>query len=203
MYCAKCSRGNPIFIAGGELSDCGDGLGGAADTVSQADRFEETLQMNSRWMNRIVIALIVTVFPGGFARGDTSRKRAVIVGIGSYRDAFIQPRTHAEADARAVGDLVRDQRYIGAEDWGVRPDSGFEKPLTRTDRFKLLDHLGATEIIRPKGQPAPPPSTFQDEQLELALQHLRKQDWRLCGGSARVGSARSGSNREVRYPCER
>jgi len=60
------------------------------------------------------------------------------------------------------------------EDWGVRPDPGFDKTLSRGDRFKLQDHLTATEIIRRPGDPADKSSAFRDEQLEIALQYLRK-----------------------------
>jgi carboxyl-terminal processing protease len=60
------------------------------------------------------------------------------------------------------------------EDWGVRPDPGFDKSLSRSDRLKLQDHLTATEIIRRPGDPVHESPAFRDEQLEMVLRYLRK-----------------------------
>ncbi len=44
----------------------------------------------------------------------------VVVGIDKYKDPQILPRTHAEADARAVYDLLRNKDYLGVDADHVR-----------------------------------------------------------------------------------
>jgi carboxyl-terminal processing protease len=58
------------------------------------------------------------------------------------------------------------------EDWGVIPDKIVK--LTAKERVDLDEHLHDTEVIRPKGKPAPA-KKFQDKQLDEALKYLRGQ----------------------------
>jgi C-terminal peptidase prc len=113
--------------------------------------------------------------------------RAVIAGERSYGKGSVQhlysfPPTGGKLKMttatfwRPSGKNLNKASTKGAddEDWGVRPDPGFEKVLTRADQFKLQDHLYSLELIRRSGAPADKEAAFKDEQLDLALQHLRK-----------------------------
>ncbi|HEY7425132.1 MAG TPA: S41 family peptidase [Gemmataceae bacterium] len=56
--------------------------------------------------------------------------------------------------------------------WGVTPDAAIK--LTAKERVDLDEHLHATEVIRPKGKPAPV-KEFKDRQLDEAMKYLRGQ----------------------------
>jgi carboxyl-terminal processing protease len=62
------------------------------------------------------------------------------------------------------------------DEWGVKPDPGFEVKLTALERKALLDHLQRQAIIprrdRIEKQMEP---EFRDRQLEKALDHFRKK----------------------------
>jgi hypothetical protein len=72
--------------------------------------------MNAR--SRCLAALAAAVVGVGLARGaDELPKRAgpfvVIVGAGEFTDRAISPRPTADADAKALFDLLIDPRYLG------------------------------------------------------------------------------------------
>jgi C-terminal processing protease CtpA/Prc len=62
------------------------------------------------------------------------------------------------------------------EDWGVRPDKGFEVKLDRAEKDELFDRLYNWGVISRKD--LPPKETkkeFKDRQLDMALEYLRGQ----------------------------
>jgi carboxyl-terminal processing protease len=62
------------------------------------------------------------------------------------------------------------------EDWGVVPDKGLALKLTPKQNAALLDHLRHQEVIPRRCRPAKQAKVeFTDRQLEMALDHLRKQ----------------------------
>jgi carboxyl-terminal processing protease len=58
------------------------------------------------------------------------------------------------------------------EDWGVIPDKIVK--LSAKERVELDEHLHESEVIRPKGKPAPA-KKFEDKQLDEALKYLKSQ----------------------------
>src|SRR5262249_19214833 len=60
------------------------------------------------------------------------------------------------------------------EDWGVKPDKGYDMPLSVKDLNDLQDHQRDREIIHRPGK-APAVNEFQDRQLDMALEYLRNQ----------------------------
>src|SRR5262249_49085554 len=114
----------------------------------QTHRIRETLGMNMRRLNRYVVALVVFAVSSGLVRGDEAKTRAVIVGISAYRDAQIQSRTLAEADARAIAEIALDQRYVAAPAENVRllvgPHATREKILAAADW--LVNESGPGDI---------------------------------------------------------
>src|SRR5438067_220278 len=95
--------------------------------------------MNTRWLNRTVVALILFGLPAASACADGPQTRAVVIGISTYRDAQIRPRGHAEADARALHDFIRDERYVGAPAGNVRLLAGAD--ATREKFLAAIDWL--------------------------------------------------------------
>jgi carboxyl-terminal processing protease len=61
------------------------------------------------------------------------------------------------------------------EEWGVRPDKGFEVKLTREESSELETHLRELEVIPPPGADPKVVTADKDKQLAAALAHLRKQ----------------------------
>jgi carboxyl-terminal processing protease len=62
------------------------------------------------------------------------------------------------------------------EDWGVRPDTGFNIPTSVADRALLFKQLRDAEIIPRRDIPAKESkSEYKDKQLEAALEYLKSQ----------------------------
>jgi C-terminal processing protease CtpA/Prc len=62
------------------------------------------------------------------------------------------------------------------EEWGVRPDKGFEVKVTREELADLAERFRDREVIQPKGAAAEKEKKpFTDRQLEKALEYLKAQ----------------------------
>ena len=64
------------------------------------------------------------------------------------------------------------------DEWGVRPNKGYEIELSNKEKDDLFDHLREAEIIRgspPKDNKSDAKSDFRDRQLDMALEYLRNQ----------------------------
>jgi hypothetical protein len=60
------------------------------------------------------------------------------------------------------------------EEWGVKPDRGFEVKLTREELNDLETMMRDLEIIPVQGEDAKKVTEEKDKQLKAALEHLRK-----------------------------
>jgi C-terminal peptidase prc len=81
---------------------------------------------------------------------DTPAKTyAVLVGVSKYSDPQIHERRHAEADARALYDLVTDKTYLGAAADDVKLLLGSEdekrhaEPATRANVIKAITDIAS------------------------------------------------------------
>jgi carboxyl-terminal processing protease len=64
----------------------------------------------------------------------------------------------------------------GPDDWGIRPDKGFDIELPEKDRAELLEHVERRTYLFPAEMPHEKRlPRFCDRQLERALEHLRAQ----------------------------
>lgn len=66
------------------------------------------------------------------------------------------------------------------DEWGVKPDKGFEVKLSKEEQRELADHFRDREIIRGKDNPKEvdpdkPVKEFKDKQLEKALDYVKEQ----------------------------
>jgi len=62
------------------------------------------------------------------------------------------------------------------DDWGVVPHPDYTIKLNAVERGELFDHLRSIEIIPRRDHPnPPPPSKFEDRQLNMAVDYLRRQ----------------------------
>ncbi|MBY0521782.1 MAG: caspase family protein [Gemmataceae bacterium] len=138
---------------------------------------------------------MVCLVNGGSASGSEivsaclqDHKRAVIMGERSYGKGSVQNIMDFKATGgqiklttatfwRPSGKNLNKSSTKGTddEDWGVRPDKGYEVKLSRKDRDDLMEFQRDAEIIPRRDIPAKEPKQFKDRQLESALEYLRGQ----------------------------
>lgn len=115
--------------------------------------------------------------------------RAVVVGERSYGKGSVQSVEEFSptsgqiklTTARYFPPLGRniDKLSTGGKDdeeWGVKPDKGYEVKLSREEKTELADWFRDREIIKSKDAPKPEKEKeFQDKQLGKALEYLKGQ----------------------------
>ncbi len=73
--------------------------------------------LRATWIGLLAVVGSVLATPGWAAEpapDSPAKTYAVIVGVSKYSDPQIEPRRHAEADAKAIYDLLTDKTYLGA-----------------------------------------------------------------------------------------
>ncbi|MBX7103772.1 MAG: S41 family peptidase [Gemmataceae bacterium] len=115
-------------------------------------------------------------------------KRAIIIGERSFGKGSVQTiHQFRPADAeikmttatfwRPNGKNLNKPSTSGSpnEDWGVRPDEGFELKLERPEKITLIERMRDQEIIPNRDLPAKEKTEFKDRQLEMGLEYLKSQ----------------------------
>jgi carboxyl-terminal processing protease len=123
--------------------------------------------------------------------------RAIIIGERSYGKGSVQNIILLENDTSALklttasywrpsGKNIHrfpdkkdfEAAHIDPDEWGVKPDAGFEIKMTDEERRDYLIDRAERDVVRTKPKPAPkvgakakPP--FKDRALEKALEYLR------------------------------
>jgi carboxyl-terminal processing protease len=117
--------------------------------------------------------------------------RAVVVGERSYGKGSVQNIILMEHDTSALKlttasywrpsgkNIHRFPDSKEADDWGVKPNPGFEVPLKDDERLEYLLYRNDRDVVRTK--PRPPSKDgkekkpFADRVLDKALEHLKKE----------------------------
>ncbi len=117
--------------------------------------------------------------------------RAIVVGERSYGKGSVQNIILMEHDTSALKlttasywrpngkNIHRFPDSKETDDWGVKPNPGFEVPLKDDERLEYLLYRSDRDVVRSK--PKPPSKDgkekkpFVDRALEKALDHLRKE----------------------------
>jgi C-terminal peptidase prc len=112
--------------------------------------------------------------------------RAVVVGERSYGKGSVQsierfPTTGGQIKLTTAryfppSDKNIDKHSSGGKDedeWGVKPDKGYEVKLSREEKQELADFFRDREII--KAKPDAEKKTIKDKQLDKALEYVRGQ----------------------------
>jgi C-terminal peptidase prc len=116
-------------------------------------------------------------------------KRAIILGERSYGKGSVQTISEFPSTGAAVkittasfwrpnGKNLNKSSTKGGEDedWGVRPDPGYEVKLTPKERLDLELHLRDLEIIPRRDLPTKlEDHEHKDKQLDKALEYLKSQ----------------------------
>jgi C-terminal peptidase prc len=113
--------------------------------------------------------------------------RAVIMGARSYGKGSVQtilpfPETGGSLKVTTATFWRPTEKNLNKastsgkddEDWGVKPNKGFDLPLSVKELYDLQDHQRDREIISRPGTP-PAVNNFRDRQLDMALDYLRAQ----------------------------
>jgi len=115
-----------------------------------------TKALLTRFLGAIaVLALAVPVWAAEEPKGP--QPYVVLIGINHFADKQIKDRSHAEADAQALYDLVTDKDYLGADPDHVRLLLGAEdaerhsQKATRANILKAVhwvaDKAGANDLV--------------------------------------------------------
>jgi C-terminal peptidase prc len=118
--------------------------------------------------------------------------RAVVIGERSYGKGSVQrvkpyPLTEGRlkyTDARYYPPSGRNIDKIAAEqdaslkqrdEWGVKPNLGYEVKLTREERTDWMEYVRDLPNIPPPGKKAPTVDAAKDKQLQKAISYLKEQ----------------------------
>ncbi len=123
-------------------------------------------------------------------------KRAVVVGERSYGKGSVQNiiDMHEGSDHGALKlttasywrpsgkNIHRFPDSKDSDDWGVKPDAGFEVPLKDDERLEYMIYRSERDVVRIKAKALTPikkdgkeKKPFVDRVLEKAVEHLKKE----------------------------
>jgi C-terminal peptidase prc len=104
--------------------------------------------MKAAWLAGLVLTLAAPTLRAA-DNPVSPRAHVVLVGISTYADTHLKPRPHAEADVKALYDLLTDKKYLGVDRDHVQlllgsPDAGrHSRPATRAGILEALRKVAA------------------------------------------------------------
>lgn len=107
-----------------------------------------------------------------YGKGSVQRVRPYPLTEGrlKYTDARYYPPSGRNIDKVAA---EQDPTLKQRDEWGVKPDAGFEVKLTREERTEWMEYVRELPNIPPPGKPAPRVDPAKDKQLQKAIEHLK------------------------------
>lgn len=109
-----------------------------------------------------------------FGKGSVQRVKPYSLTDGrlKYTDGRYFPPLGRNIDKVAAG---QDSSLKERDEWGVKPNPGFEVKLTREERTEWAEAFLALPNIPVPGKPAPKVDPSKDKQLQKALDHIKEQ----------------------------
>jgi C-terminal peptidase prc len=107
-----------------------------------------------------------------YGKGSVQRVREYRATEGrlKYTDARYYPPSGRNIDKVAA---EQDPELKRKDEWGVKPDSGFEVKLSREEKADWFEYSRELATIPPPGKPHPKVDPSKDKQLQKALDHLK------------------------------
>jgi C-terminal peptidase prc len=107
-----------------------------------------------------------------YGKGSVQRVRPYpsTQGRMKYTDARYYPPSGRNIDKIAA---EQDPELKKRDEWGVKPDAGFEIKLTREERTDWLEYVRDLTVIPPPGKKPAQVDPAKDKQLQKALDHLK------------------------------
>lgn len=112
-------------------------------------------------------------------------KRGVVIGDRTYGKGSVQkvfPLAHGKDAVKLTCEvwMTPNNKNIHrwpdskeTDEWGVKPDAGFEVKVTDDERRQHAMHLRDIELVRPKAKDAKEAPKYEDKVLNRALEYLR------------------------------
>lgn len=89
-----------------------------------------------------------------------------------YTEARYYPPSGRNIDKIAA---EQDASLKQRDEWGVKPDLGFEVKLTREETADFFEYFSNLAVIPPSGKKMPATDVTKDRQLAKAVEHLKSQ----------------------------
>jgi C-terminal peptidase prc len=107
-----------------------------------------------------------------YGKGSVQRVKAYPLTSGrlKYTDARYYPPSGRNIDKVAA---EQDASLKQRDEWGVKPDPGFEIKLSREERTDWQEYVRDLAVIPPPGKKAPHVDASKDKQLQKAIDHLK------------------------------
>jgi C-terminal peptidase prc len=107
-----------------------------------------------------------------YGKGSVQRVKAYPFTEGrmKYTDARYYPPSGRNIDKVAA---EQDASLKQRDEWGVKPDAGFEIKLTREERNDWLEYVRDLAVIPPPGKKHAHVDLTKDKQLTKAVEHLK------------------------------
>jgi carboxyl-terminal processing protease len=115
--------------------------------------------------------------------GERSFGKGSVQTIHQFRPARAEIKMTTATFWRPNGKNLNKPSTSGSldEDWGVRPDEGFELKLDRKENTDLFEHMRDNEIIPNRSLPPKEKVVFKDRQLEVGIDYLKSQMAKTAG----------------------
>lgn len=175
-----------LFLGAGRIVSTKDrnGNGKAYDAKADSFAFEDVakkpmailINKNSASASEIVAAAL------------QDNKRATVIGERSYGKGSVQKIIRLQGDPPVALKLTTDSYWRPSggnihrhpdskenDEWGVKPNDGFQIALTDEERIEFLRAKRNKEIVRKDNKPKEGDKPFTDRFLDKAIEHLKTQ----------------------------
>ena len=183
-----------LFIPDGRIVSTKNRWG--AEKVSAAKPADKDMRFAEEWPMAVLVNRASASASEIVSAALQDHGRAVVVGERTYGKGSVQQLRRLPPDQSTGLKLTTEtywrpsgkniHRYPNAkegDEWGVKPDAGYEIPTSDDDRRRWLLHMRKQEAIPGKTPPKPPEGKddkkdekpYEDKVLNRAVEYLKKK----------------------------